>query len=280
MPELPEVETVVRELRVQVLHRRIIRAKLLKLDMLKNSSRGARGFARFFPGRFFQAVERFGKFILFTLDDERKLLAHLGMTGKFTTAREGDPQPRWLCSQYHFEEGLRLDHVDVRRLGRLEIYPPGLNVPVLQRLGIDPFSPDFGPDTLRILIKNRSGTKRRTRAIHTLLLDQSLIAGVGNIYAAEALFRAGVRPSRQAGKLTIANIEVLAAALKNVMQEALKAGGTTISDYRRVDDKKGGFLLMLKVYGREGEPCRACDQPIRSLKLGGRTAYYCARCQK
>lgn len=279
MPELPEVETVVRELRAQVLNRRIARAELLKSDILKNPGLGPEDFARFFPGRLFRSVERQGKFIIFDLDDDSRLVAHLGMTGKFVAARQGDPQPRWLCSQYHFEDGLRLDHVDVRRLGRLELYPPGVAVPVLMRLGIDPLSPEFGPQALEVLVKGRRGV-RRSRAIHTLLLDQSLVSGVGNIYASEALFRAGVRPTRPAGKLTKRELERLAVSLREVLTESLASGGTTISDYRRVDDKPGSFRFRLRVYDREGRPCVVCGTPVKRVVLGGRSAYYCPKCQK
>jgi formamidopyrimidine-DNA glycosylase len=280
MPELPEVETIVRELRDKVLNRRITGADLLKPDMLKSRGFKSEDFARFFPGRSFKSVDRYGKFILFSLDDRSRLLAHLGMTGKFCATRENAPQPRWLASQYHFTGGLRLDHIDVRRLGRLEIHPPEAEIPVLKRLGVDPLSRNFGPKTLEVLLRHRQGSKRRTRAVHTLLLDQSLVAGVGNIYAAEALFRAGVKPTRPAGKLTKGDLDRLAKAIKTVLREAIKAGGTTIANYRRVDDKPGGFRLMLRVYDRLDEPCLACGKAIRRVTLGGRSAYYCGKCQK
>jgi formamidopyrimidine-DNA glycosylase len=274
MPELPEVETVVRELREQVLDRRIIRARLLRPDMLKNPDSGPGQFSRFFRGRSVRTIERYGKFLLFTLDNGHHLLGHLGMTGKFVVVSEDEPQPRWLCSQYLFDDGGRLDHVDVRRLGRLEIYPKSVEIPVLARLGKDPLSPEFGGEEFRLKLKSR------TRAIHTLLLDQSLIAGVGNIYAAEALFRAGIRPTRPAGKITKNQLERLTAALQNVLNESLDAGGTTVNNYRRVDDKPGNFRLMLRVYDRLEEACLVCGNGIRRVTLGGRSAYYCPKCQK
>jgi formamidopyrimidine-DNA glycosylase len=280
MPELPEVETVVRELRAQVLNYRITHAELLRADLLKNLGCDATDFAAFFAGGTFISVERQGKYLLFTLDHGSRLLAHLGMTGKFIVAGEKDPPPKWLCSQYHFKGGLRLDHVDVRRFGRLEIHPKGADIPVLKRLGIDPLSKAFNAKALPTLVLSRAGNKRRTRAIHTLLLDQSLIAGVGNIYAAEALFRAGIRPTRQAGKITKAELERLAKSIQTVLKEAVKAGGTTISDYRRVDDKPGGFRIRLRVYSREGELCRICGKTVKRVVLGGRSAYYCPLCQK
>ncbi|RJP75542.1 MAG: bifunctional DNA-formamidopyrimidine glycosylase/DNA-(apurinic or apyrimidinic site) lyase [Candidatus Zixiibacteriota bacterium] len=280
MPELPEVETVVRELRPRILDIPLISAELLRPDLLKASPVGAESFADFFRGRRFISLERRGKFLIFTLDDGRRLLAHLGMTGAFAVACEGDSQPAHLCSVYHFTGGLRLDHVDARRLGRLALYPPGADIPVLRLLGAEPLDPGFGPDTLLALVRSRGGAARRVRAIHPLLLDQSLIAGVGNIYASEALFRAGIRPQRRASRVGPASLRRLAPAIQEVLREAIRASGTTFDDYRRVDGRPGEFALQLNVYGREGQPCRVCGTPVKRIVLGGRSAFYCPRCQK
>jgi len=279
VPELPEVETIVRGLREQILGIEIQAARLLKADMLRIPRRASRKFKDFFVGRNFVAIDRVGKFLLFTLNDRSRLVAHLGMTGKFVVTNGRFPDPPYLCSQYIFRNGQRLDHIDVRRFGRLEIYPSGSKIPIIERLGPDPLSPEFKPQTLRSLLFGRSGRRRR-RAMHTLLLDQSLISGVGNIYASEALFRAGIRPQRRADRVRLRELGALADSLRQVMREAVAAGGTTVSDYRRVDDKPGRFVASLRVYDREGQPCRDCEAKIKRTILGGRSAYYCPKCQK
>lgn len=162
----------------------------------------------------------------------------------------------------------------------MELYEAGQAIELLERLGVDPLSPGFGKDSLKALVYRRNGRSRRNRAIHTLLLDQNLISGVGNIYASEALFRAGIRPQRSAARITTAEREKLAESLPDVLSEALWAGGTTVSNYRRVDDKPGEFHLLLRVYGRESEPCRRCGTAIKRSVLGGRSAYYCSKCQR
>jgi formamidopyrimidine-DNA glycosylase len=278
MPELPEVETIVRGLRRQILGLEIIEARLRRADMLKKPRVARRRFDSHFSGKKFVAVDRLGKFLLFTLSDQSRLVAHLGMTGKFVLADGKEPQSAYLCSQFFFKNGRRLDHIDLRRFGRLEIYRPGEKISLLERLGADPLSTGFGAENLRPLIFGRNG-KRRKRAMHTLLMDQSLISGVGNIYASEALFRSRIRPQRRADKVKRGEIEALAGSLRSVLEEAIAAGGTTVSDYRRVDDKPGNFRLMLNVYDREGDDCRQCGTPIKRLRLGGRSAFYCAKCQ-
>ncbi|MCX6640715.1 MAG: bifunctional DNA-formamidopyrimidine glycosylase/DNA-(apurinic or apyrimidinic site) lyase [bacterium] len=279
MPELPEVETIVRGLRSRVLNCHITTAKLLRPDILKSLGHTAEDFTRFLRGRHFQEIERRGKYIVFTLNHGGRMIAHLGMTGKFVLSRQSQPQPDHLCSVYHFERGLRLDHVDVRRFGQLAIYQPGEAIPELEKLGADPISTQFSAESLQGLVRGKNDDKPRRRAIHTLLLDQTIISGVGNIYASEALHRAGIRPDTIAGSLGISDLQRLAAELQNVMTEAIKQGGTTVNDYRTIDDKPGLFLEYLRVYERKDQPCRACGTEIVRLRLGGRSAYYCPKCQ-
>lgn len=279
MPELPEVETIVRELRERILNCPIAGARLCRPDLLKTGRVKRKDFARFLEGRTFQEITRRGKYLIFTLDNGGTLLAHLGMTGKFVVAGQRAPQPPHLCSQFLFADGHRLDHIDLRRFGRLEIYAPHAEIERLASLGPDPLSAHFGADALKPVIHARNGRRRR-RAMHTLLLDQNLISGVGNIYASEALFRASIRPQRSAERVKTNELEPLARALKQVMRDAIAAGGTTVSDYRRVDDKPGNFVAFLNVYDREGEACRRCGQAIKRIRLGGRSAFFCPTCQK
>ncbi len=281
MPELPEVETIVRELRPVILGRTIERARLLRPDILiRPRVDGEDDFEAFFQHRSFTSIARRGKYLLFTLDSGDLLLAHLGMTGKFTLCRSEQPDPPYLCSQFLFRGDFRMDHVDVRRLGRLELFRSGEPITVLTRLGMDPLSEDFGSHAVKTILSSRDGRRRRQRAIHPLLLDQSLISGIGNIYASEALHRAGIRPSKSAGRLSKKECDRLARCLREVMEEALQRCGTTVNDFRRVDDKPGGYQDMLRVYQRQGKPCSLCGTPIRRIRLGGRSAFYCPRCQK
>ena len=280
MPELPEVETIVRELRRKVLKRRIKKARLLRVDMLKNSPLRPANFPGFFRHRSFASIVRRGKFILFRLDNGDRLLAHLGMTGKFVVSTQNGERPIHICSQYFFEDGGRLDHVDIRRLGRLELHRAGGTIPALQKLGIDPLSRAFNGDSLRVVQFARDGCTPRKRAIHILLLDQSLISGVGNIYAAEALFRAGIRPDMMAGQISVEGYHRLADRLREVLRDALEFWGTTINDYRRADDEPGSFQAKLRVYNRGGEPCCRCGTAIQRMRLGGRSVYFCPECQK
>jgi formamidopyrimidine-DNA glycosylase len=280
VPELPEVETIVRELNRIILGRTVIQAKLIRRDLLKRAAFKDGGFDTFFAGRRFRSVERRGKYLLFNLDNDAAMVAHLGMTGKFIVCERGDPDPDHLCSRYVFKDGGRLDHVDVRRFGRLELYDSSEVIPVLGRLGTDPLSPKFGAESLKSLVTTGDGRKRRRQAVHSALLDQRLISGVGNIYACEALFRAGIRPQRKAGGLTHGEVQRLAESLRRVMLEALDHGGTTVNDYRRVDDKPGDFRRFLRVYNRAGEPCLVCGAAIQRVRLNGRSAYFCPQCQK
>lgn len=280
MPELPEIETIVRGLRDHILAATIVRAELLRRDLWKNSDGNPVRFADFFQGKSFRSIERHGKFIIFELNTGDKLLAHLGMTGKYVIKDQSEPLPEYLCSQFFFADRIRLDHVDIRRFGRLELYARDEEIHVLKRIGPDPLAAGFGRQMLQTLIYAREGSGKRRRAIHPLLLDQTLISGIGNIYAAEALFRAGIRPQRRADRITSKELERLADALRQVLLDALKAGGTTVNDYRRVDDKPGKFRSQLQVYSREGEPCRCCRTDIRRVRIQGRSAFFCPSCQR
>ncbi len=277
MPELPEVETIVRQLRNYAIGRRIDKAELLRESMLKRSTLP---FDDFFRNCSFAKIDRRGKYIIFSLDNGSRLLAHLGMTGKFVVSENENTADKHLCSRYIFDDGGCLDHIDIRRFGRLETYRENESIPVLERLGIEPLSDDFDASSLKAVISTRNGKTVRTRAIHTLLMDQRLIAGVGNIYASEALFRAGIRPVRKASRVKKKELPLLAESLKKVMEESLEEGGTTVSDYRRVDDKPGNFKEFLRVYGRAGEPCRKCGTEIKRIRLNGRSAFFCPECQR
>lgn len=279
MPELPEVETIARELRARILERTITRAILIRDDLWKYPAWKLEEFALFFTGRVVREINRRGKYLLFLLDNDATFVAHLGMTGKFVLGINNDPEPVHLGCRFDFKDGSRLDYLDVRRFGRFELYQPQETISRVNDLGMDPLSPAFGPETLTPLISTKQGKPRR-RAVHTALLDQRIISGIGNIYASEALFRAGINPQRSAGTLNHVERRRLASSLHQLMLDALTHGGTTVSDYRRVDDKPGDFRRFLQVYDRVGKPCRVCGTEIRRIRLNGRSAYYCPACQK
>ena len=161
MPELPEVETIVRELRKLVLDRSISEARLFREDILKNSTLRADEFAGFFRHRSFKSIERHGKFILFSLDNGNRMLAHLGMTCKFVVSAGDAPQEKHLCSQFIFTDGGSMDHIDVRRFGRLECYQDGERIPLLGRLGVDPLSEEFHADSLKPIAFGKDGKTPR-----------------------------------------------------------------------------------------------------------------------
>lgn len=278
MPELPEVETIVRGLQERIQGKKIQRAELFRKDILKDPKIRTVDFSAFFVGRRFRSIERVGKFILFHLDNGNRLLAHLGMTGKFVLSENHLPDPAHLCSRYHFEGGHRLDHMDIRRFGKLYLVPKNRKIRQLLNLGIDPLSAEFSGHYIysRLLGKNK---KPKTQPIHSLLLNQKIIAGIGNIYASEALFRARIRPDKPSGTLTKKDCQRLRDAIREVLECAISSGGTSISDYRRVDDKPGTFQELLNVYGRLHESCHNCGFTIERIRIGGRSAFFCPQCQ-
>lgn len=279
MPELPEVETIVRELRSRILNLEIIDARLIRQDMLKYPEFDQIDFGDFYKAKRFTGIQRRGKFMIFVLNDGSRMVGHLGMTGKFVIAENGSPDHKHLCSQFLFKNGERLDHIDVRRFGTLELYRTNEIIRRFDRIGIDPLDQTFSSESIKRVVYNRNGGRRK-RAIHPTLLDQSLISGIGNIYAAEALFRAGIKPDRYAGRLTEAEQVKLAEQLRQVMLDSLAEGGTTVNDYKRIDWKDGNFQNLLNVYEHAGEPCRICTTTIKRIKLGGRSVYFCPNCQK
>jgi formamidopyrimidine-DNA glycosylase len=274
MPELPEVETVRRHLERRVPGRRVASVWTSGLPLRKPL---ARGFARAFTGGRFTGVRRVAKFLYLDWENAagsngRSLLAHLGMTGRFVF-RAGVMRelPRHAHAVWRFEDGASLVFCDARRFGLLEwvarnTRPAGV--------GLDPTETPITGELLHALA-------RRARApIKSFLLDQRRIAGLGNIYACEALFRARLSPRRRAAGLTREEAVRLADAIRASLAEAVRFRGTTFSDFRDLDDQPGEYGASLLVYGREGKPCKLCGSPIRRLVQSGRSSFYCPRCQR
>ena len=290
MPELPEVEVTRRRLAPVLVGRRIRRARVSGAAPLFLTP--APLLARRLRGRVARAVRRHGKYLLFELDDESRLVIHLGMTGQLFSSAARSPRllsatarsalsPEEQASfrpdvhthlRLSFEDGgpevfLR----DVRRFGRALHLAPGESHPRLERLG---------PDALRVTAGVlREVTRGRRAPIKSILLDQARIAGVGNIYADEALYRAGIRPTRRAGRLSAIDCDRLAGALRFVLRRSLETGGSSISDFVAPDGRDGRFQDERRVYARTGEPCLACGVPIRRMVVAQRSTHYCPRCQ-
>ena len=275
MPELPEVETIVRELRRPL--------GGMRLGALKQNKRGvflaARGLsARSLEGKRVRDVRRRGKYIIIDLSGGLSLLIHLRMTGRlvFFGHRTQDTG-HWTDDKHThcvfcLSKGRILIFNDTRRFGRINLMrTKDLAAYFKKRLGPEPFEM-----TTRAFLEKAQGRKTRDKAF---LLDQKNIAGVGNIYADESLYRARIHPTSVVSKLSEKQLRALHAAVMKVLKEAIKGQGTTVADFRRSGGETGLFQNKLRVYGHEGYSCRRCRGKIRYMKLGGRGTYYCPKCQ-
>ncbi len=269
MPELPEVETVRRSLQ-PILGRRIERVHLWEPRLRR---RVQLDFAQRVVGRRIEAVQRRGKYLLFDLADEVWMLGHLGMSGALLLQPAGTARAPHDHVRFDLSGALQLTFNDPRRFGLLRAGAVD-ELTELRNVGPDPLDAGFTEVQFLAL------TRQRKKPIKNLLMDQSLLAGVGNIYANEALFRAGIRPGRRAGRLTRAEAQALFAALRSCLREAIELGGSSISDYRDSAGRTGYFQLTLAVYDRTGQPCPRCAQPIRRKVHAGRSSFYCGRCQR
>ena len=280
MPELPEVETIRRVLRDVLPGRRIQSVDLRKLKMLRGSHREA--FESGLRRRRILDVERRGKFLLLRLD-RRVLAVHLGMTGQIFACSEEGCLPRLGAldlpdKHTHLILDLsgdtRLYFRDVRMFGRYDLLDDESEAALSARLGPEPLAPGF---SARLMYEK---TRNRSVSIKAFLLDQKAVAGVGNIYADESLFRAGLLPQSKASGLTAAQARVLHRSLRKVLREAIHSGGTTLSDYLTPRHQKGSFQWKLHVYGRAGEPCYRCGTAVVKSVVAQRGTHWCPVCQR
>jgi len=263
VPELPEVETVVRTIAPKLTGRHIVRAQFSSNHVVRES------FARLakrVAGQRIGAVTRHGKFIVIALE-RGNLLVHLGMTGRLIVNGETGPYTR---AVFELDEG-ELVYNDPRQFGRIE-WSEGLPERVAR----------LGPDALTVsedefLARLR---KRRHALVKPLLLNQAFLRGLGNIYADEALFAAGIHPRADAARLSKARARRLHGAMVEVLQAAIASKGSSISDYVYDEGRRGGYQIHLLAYGRTGEPCERCGTAIRRIVLGGRGTHYCPKCQR
>ena len=288
MPELPEVEVTRRQIRPLLLGREIeaVRTTRPSYFFLTPPARLRRALA----GRSVEELARFGKYLVASVDDGSRLLLHLGMTGQLfssevTSVRllrgvglSPEQQRRFRPDahthlRFQFKDGgPELWFRDARKFGKVQWLKPGDPCERLERLGVDALAV-AGADFF-------AASRKRSVAVKNLLLDQSVVAGVGNIYADEALFEARVRPTRRAGRLTRAECERLATALRRILERSIESGGSTIRDYISPDGADGGYQDERMVYARAGEPCPICGGAIKRIVIGQRSAHYCAACQR
>ena len=274
MPELPEVEHVVRALRPAIVGRRILAAELRLKRTAPKTSKPA--FGRLLRNALITGVSRRGKYILIELDSDRLLATHLRMTGKFVCLTGDDQLPPYAHVIFHLDDDRRLVFCDMRQFGRMRLIANRERLPKeILALAPEPFSDDFTEQYFRTTLK------RSRRSLKQLLLDQTRVLGLGNIYAAEALFLAGVNPMKASDGLSKARTDKLYRAVRDVLQEAIDAGSTLRID---LSDGNGDYIgtseRFWRVYEREGEPCVRCGTQIKRVVHGGRSTYYCPRCQR
>lgn len=275
MPELPEVETVRRSLLPVVLGKPIESVEVSYERILKQITPGS--FKEKLQGRRFLDISRRGKYLIFHLDHPLELVAHLRMTGRLVFYSSSEiAREKHTSVIFSFGPGGELRFEDVRKFGTLNLVPRGEygQVKGLANLGVEPLSEDFTAERLRGL------TAQSSAMIKGLLLDQGKIAGLGNIYADESLFMAGIHPERPGNSLGEHEVRTLHAAIQEVLSEAIKGQGTTLRDYRTGYGRQGSFQNKLQIYGKKGEKCPRCGVDLEYKKVAGRTSHYCPACQR
>ncbi|HUY83977.1 MAG TPA: bifunctional DNA-formamidopyrimidine glycosylase/DNA-(apurinic or apyrimidinic site) lyase [Steroidobacteraceae bacterium] len=271
MPELPEVETTRRGIAAALVGRRAVALRVRERRLRWPIAAGLEAAVR---GRIVRAVERRAKYLLLRFDSGTAIV-HLGMSGSLRIVATNAPPRRHDHWDLLLDDGVRIRYHDPRRFGSLLFTTDDpARHPLLAGLAPEPLSAAFDAAYLH------RATRRRKVAIKTLLMNARIVVGVGNIYASEALFRAGLPPALAAGRLSRAQADALVAAVKAVLAEAIRIGGTTLRDYVDAAGELGRFQQELLVYERAGAPCRRCATPIRRRVLGQRATYWCPRCQR
>ena len=273
VPELPEVETIRRTLEEKILYRTIQGVEILYPRVLRNCDHGQLEAA--LVGRCFTKLDRRGKYLICSLDSDHRLVIHLRMTGRLVTVPVDDAVEKHTSFCIHLEDDSDLRLVDQRKFATVDLLQgPGWgSIKGLESLGKEPLDEDFTPAYLADQLSGRRA------AVKSVLLDQRRVAGLGNIYVDESLHRAGVFPGKIAGNITEEEVRRLHQSIQGVIREGIAHRGTTFRDYVDGEGRQGGFQALLRVYGREGEPCSTCGEPIARIKLAGRSSFFCPRCQ-
>jgi len=266
MPELPEVETIKRQLEKAIKGKRIKEVYVHKARVIKEPS--VAKFKSELVGKTIKNILRKAKALILGLSSGKSLIIHLRMTGQLIYPGDGKSSR----VSFLLSDGKLLDFNDRRLLGELRVVDNWQNLAYIRELGPEPFDLDVG--------EFKKMLSKKTTKIKPLLMDQKFLAGVGNLYAAEALFRAGINPSRRAPSLSEKEIALLLRKIKDTLDEAIRFAGSSVDQYVQLSGEEGGYVAQHKVYDREGKPCVRCKTPIRRITLGGRGTYFCPKCQK
>lgn len=270
MPELPEVETTRRGLQQLTLNRNIVHIDIHQASLrwpipdticdIKNQT--------------ISEIKRRGKYLLIQLSNDQHLIMHLGMSGSITVLNTSEPLKKHDHFVAHLDNDTSLRFNDPRRFGCILLSRKNPEQhPLLASLGPEPLSDDFTGQWLK------KTANQRSVAVKNFIMNARVVVGVGNIYASEALFKAGIHPNRAASRTSLKRYQLLAHAIKNVLTEAIRAGGTTLQDFSNSEGKAGYFQQQLAVYGRDGQACNNCQHTIKKIIIGNRSSYYCSHCQ-
>jgi formamidopyrimidine-DNA glycosylase len=275
MPELPEVETTGRGVAAKLLNQKLLRVEQRRKDLRAPMPKGM---ADTLESQKLEAVERRAKYLLLRFSGEQTLLIHLGMSGRLViTAKDDGTRDKHDHLVLHFAKGM-LRFNDARRFGRVDMFSTGSETmhPLLRHLGPEPLGKGFTPQVLAAALKGKK------TAVKLALLDQTIVAGIGNIYACEALYYSGIAPTRAAGSLKLAELSKLVPAIKKVLNAAIKAGGSSLRDYVQSDGNLGYFQNEFAVYDREEQPCPGCTCATGVLRFtqGGRSTFWCKTKQR
>jgi formamidopyrimidine-DNA glycosylase len=270
MPELPEVETTKKGIAPYVVGETvkdiIIRERQLRWPIPTTLKRSLKN-------QLIRKLHRRAKYLLF-YTDKGCMILHLGMSGNLRVINDNTPHEKHDHVDIIFESGYLLRFRDPRKFGSIHWTKDNpLEHKLINHLGPEPLSDEFNSDYLY------ERSRKRTQAIKTYIMDSRIVVGVGNIYASESLFRAGIKPTTKAGKVSKARYEKLGLEIKNVLSEAIAKGGTTLRDFLNGNGEPGYFSQELNVYDREGEPCQKCKSKIKMIRLGQRSTFYCSNCQ-
>lgn len=270
MPELPEVETIVRGLREPLVGRQFTSVRVGWENLVARPA--VEEFKQGLVGQRILGVKRRGKYLIFALSGGGSLIVHLRMTGRLSIKNSDDELDKHDHLTFELDDGRELRFNNVRKLGR--VYLVDDEDEVVGKLGPEPLDDDFAPADFAALLSRRRGK------IKSLLLNQRFMAGIGNIYADEALFAARIHPERKADTLTAGEIERLYGTIRQVLAQGIQNRGTTLSDYLDAEGREGRNQEYLRVFRRTGQPCPRCGTPIERTVVGGRGTYFCPRCQK
>jgi len=268
MPELPEVETIVRDLSKSLRHKIFSEGIVHDAFVVRQT---AEDFIRRIKGQVISKITRRGKAVIVHLSSGEFLVIQLMMTGQLIA---NGPKGKHTRLTFVFSDGSRLLYNDQRRFGRIRLVEGLSQIQHFNILGPEPFSQEFNPAYMREVFR------KTTRPIKNVLLDHTFVAGIGNIYACEVLFRSRLSPKRQARRMSLVEIKIIHRVIMEVLREAIAHRGSSVRNYRDGDGQKGRFNERLAVYSRQGLPCPCCQRPIQRISQAGRGTFYCSRCQK